>query len=332
MKLIPVKSIISDYLDDTGYEGNVDMIKMQKWGSKIIKKAQLAQSKKQKIVVLDVDEYKTSLPSDFYSLIQIAGKFQKKRITERIRIKEYTQQMYGTDCDLVIKVNCPKCHEPKCACKQQPIVIDVDEFWEKRNPQFKYDHMNWMTSYGGIGMQGIPFSSYHPKFELLRPTFDEFFGAEEMIKGCVHGHEHLMNQCRHEFKIEDNIIRFSEKQGKVILSYSAIKTDEDGFMFVPDQENLIDAIVMKIEERITYRQWRLTGEQHFQRLYLNAKQESREYYNAAKEDLDTPSFNTWAHFLEKYYNNSNRSPSMLIKNDEMLKKLHHSNIDRFVEK
>ena len=317
MKYVSIKSVLSDWLDMSGHEGERPSEPVvYKWANDVVRGTYVPQNYVQVIKKLCIENYQVGLPEDFDCLIQAAYRLKPdKKRNKRINIREFVMDTYGEGCELVISMNCPKCHESKCTCDQPEVIIDADELWRKAHPEYHYAHLDWMRSYGGFDHENRAMSSYHPEYRLLRPVSDTYFNSEHILKQSIHWSKELMNNCRHEFKIDGNVMHVNFEKGDVIISYRAHKKDAEGYLMIPDDPDLLEAITQHLEYRISYIEWKKKGEARYERAWRYAKAEYMRHKAIAKERLNTPNYNTWADFLDREYDVSCRAPKALTNSE-----------------
>lgn len=299
-EFVSIKTAIDEYLDLTDPKGRVDKNLILKRANDVVSKLSSPFQYIHKIVLLKIEDYKIELPVDFQSIIQVAYKYPtENRFVNRIEIVEWTQKVLdGSGCELVISLDCPKCHQTKCSCDSPEVVIDVDRAWELAHPQFKYAHMKHMYRYGGIVNDGITVSPYHPEFVIIKYATHNFFNADKHIRGCLNLNQKLMASCPIEYNLEGNVMNINARHGEILLSYFAAKTDEDGYRYIPNIPEVFDTIKWDIESVMTYRDWKKSKNQLDLQNHTYAKGEYNRYFGIAKNKLEMPSFQSWWSFIE----------------------------------
>jgi len=101
------------------------------------------------------------------------------------------------------------------------------------------------------------------------------------------------------------------EKGDVIISYRAHKQDSDGYMMIPDDPDLLEAVSQHIEYRVSYRDWKREGKTVDEKAWRFAKAEYMRHFEIAKERLQIPDYNTWADFLDREYDVLCRPPKAL---------------------
>lgn len=309
-KFLPIDTIVEDVIDWGDYRGMIDRVAMKKWGNSLLRKLEVPNDYIDKIVMLDVEDYKANLPEDMEAVVQMAFRDETPRKIRRVEIVEWTQQLYdGSGCELVISKDCPKCHNVKdgecgpCTCDSPEVVYNVDRLWELSHPEFKYNHMKHYYRHGGLTNDNQIYSPYHPEFILMKPSTHAFFNADSHIPGCLNLNSKLLANCNIEYKLEYPIVNVNKKEGKILLSYLAVKLDKNGYRMIPDVEDVFEAIKWYIIEAMHFRSIGKATNQadrnHHKQMWKIAESKKVEAMGRAYEILNTPSYGDWWDFLEQ---------------------------------
>lgn len=311
-KFLPIDTIVEDVIDWGDYRGMIDRVAMKKWANSLLRKLEAPNDYIDKIVMLEVKDYKVILPEDMQTVVQVAFRDETPRKIRRMEIVEWTQKMYdGSGCELIISKDCPKCHNIKdeecgpCTCDSPEIIYDVDRLWELSHPEFKYNHMKHYYRHGGLTNENQIVSPYHPEFTLMKKSNHSFFNADSHIPGCLNLNTKLLANCNIEYKINFPILEVNRKEGKILLSYLAVKLDKSGYRMIPDVEDVFEALKWYIIEAMEYRSigkaTTLGDKNHHKQMWSIAKAEKIDAMGRAYEILNTPTFNDWMCFLENNY-------------------------------
>lgn len=306
-KFLPIDTIIEEVIDWGQYRGMLDRVAMKKWANTILRKLETPSEHVDKIVLLDVKDYKAILPEDMEAVVQIAFRDETPRKIRRTEIVEWTQKMYdGSGCELVISKDCPACHNANddCTCDSPEVVYNVDRLWELSHPEFKYNHMKHYYRHGGLTNDNrMLYSSYHPEFVLMKNATHNFFNADSHIPGCLNLNSKLMANTNLEYRLNYPIVEVNKKEGKILLAYLAVRLDKNGYRYIPDDEYVIEAIKWYIIEALMNRAvgkaTTLADKNHYKSERADARNEKLRAMGAAHEILNTPDFMSWWSFLEQ---------------------------------
>ena len=255
-----------------------------------------------------MENFKGSLPKDLAEIVQMAFKEDVKTKVRRTEIVEWTQKLYdGSKCELTITKDCPKCHEKvtECKCETPEVVYNVDRLWELSHPEFKYQHMKHYYRHGGLTNDNQWVSPYHSDFILMKYSHHSFFNADSHIPGCLNLNTRLMANQKVEYKVNNHTIDVNKEKGQILISYLAVRLDEEGYRMIPDLEEVFEAIKWNAIEAMTYREMNKAAtqqeRQHYKFLYSDAKRNRIIAMGEAYEVLNTPSYEDWRTFIEQNY-------------------------------
>lgn len=293
---ISIHTIIEDYLDFSGHEGELDETWVLKQANDAVERLSTDQQLVHVIEILDVKNYKTKLPDKLQYICQAAYRIESQNCCSREEISQFTQKVLGTDCELEINIKCPQCHQTSCSCDQAAIEVDVNRIYETAHPEYFTRYMDHFYRSGGNTIRGTR-SYYHPGFYLMKKTSNHFFNIPYHIDECIN----LRTDCAVEYDIHHPNLVVNFKEGEVLLSYLAVATDEDGYRLIPNVEVVFEAINYYIEERMAFRKYRQTREQK-DRIFWQQMKELREKHIArARTQLQTPAPDEWWQFVENHW-------------------------------
>lgn len=297
--LISISNVIGDWVSDNGLEHEeVDESVLVKWGIDALGMMNLVEQLRYRIVLLQVEHSRATLPLDFKTLLQAAANVKCDRFvkTKREQIVEWVQGTYEKDCHLKINLVCDKCKkdERTCGCEKTAprIEVDVDRIWEMAHPEIYY------KSYQRIGRFGYgpqPGSMFTPKFELMRATTQDFHKVDLILGDCPNID---CKDCERTFRIEPPYLEVDFDSGEVLLSYLGRALDDKGDPLIPDHPDVLEAIQNHIDYKWYNRVWKKSNDQ-FARIKKDEALQSREInMGIAKSVVETPEFtevNAWIH-------------------------------------
>lgn len=233
---ISFTNIAADWPQDVGLDHEeVDYAFIVRNGVEALNMMNLTEDLSNRLCILQVSNSKVRLPDDFKILLQAAANVRDKDYctTSREEIIEWTKKTYQQDCDLKIRLECPKCNKSECDCRS--FEVNVDRIWELSHPEYYYNHYRRIGSFGRGGKVS---SVYNPRFELMRAVTQDFHQAN-ILFGCPNVD---CRECAHEFRIDPPFLELDFQEGEVLLSYLGRVLDENGDPMIPDQPDVLDAI------------------------------------------------------------------------------------------
>lgn len=306
-KFLSINTIAEDVMDFGGYK-DLDRNIVKKLANSALRLLEVPSDYIDKIVLLDLEDYKVNLPADIEKIVQVAYKGGKDFKVKRTEIVEWVEKLYnGSGCELIISKECPKCHkeQTKCSCNNSEIIYDVDANWEANHIEFKYNHMKHYYRHGGLDSTNIVHSPYHPEFTLIKATTHSFFNADSHIKGCLNLNNKLMANCNIEYKIDYPIMEVNRKDGKILMSYLAARVDKEGYRMIPDLEEVFDALKWSIIEALEFREINKSLDpntrNHHKQMWSAAKNEKTQAMGRVLELVNTPNYEDWISFLDNNY-------------------------------
>lgn len=297
-----IDSIVNDYLNLTKYKGVLNRSDMKYTANRVLKKLLDTSQYTQKIGLFDIKDYKINKPDEIYKIVQLSYKDTSKKKIKTYEIEEYVLRNYPkTGCDIKITKDCDDCidYEQDCNCDSQKMVINIDRLWDLSHPEFRYNHMSWLTGHGGLANGPVIRSQYHNQFKVIGCTSDPLFALESHVKGCLNiNPKAIKNEV--QYRVENEVIRFNVKEGQVLLSYLGRPVDEFGYLLVPDLPSVYDAITWTIEENMQYQKIS-EGDNKAQLAFTIASQKRLEAMGRARAELRTTSYNELWKELGKYW-------------------------------
>jgi hypothetical protein len=290
---ISVKAAVHEFRRFTGIEGELNKSDLIAFANDALDRILTAEQFKHKILLIPVENYKAELPPDFKYICQVAYRqtCPEGRNT-RFEITEFTKNILGSDCDLKINVECPKCSEFNCNCKTDIIEVNVDRIFELNNPQLTVGYMDHFYGYGTMDT-GQKSSIYHPEFQLIRKTTSSFFNVPYHIGECVN----LNLDCNIEYTIDLPNLIINVKSGEILLSYFGFPLDEEGYRLMPNDATVIKAVSYALAERYLYQEYLKTYDQNKRLAWQLHVQESEKWTARAAARLRTPEFDDLHSFM-----------------------------------
>jgi hypothetical protein len=293
-----VKSIIPD--------SRIDRPQLMKWGHDALGRMEIPDNLVQSIICEKIENNQIVLPENTHSVVQIAVWTSKNAKIRRKQVIEWVQKVHGTDCEVVMSLECPKCKEVgDCTCSTTEIVIEADRIDQLANPEWYYNHMKWYTRHGGLGNDNQnPYlvSMYNQEFQLAKSKTHDFFNADFHIPGCLNLDQKLCANQPIEYHLDYPVVQFNRKDGWVLLSILKRRVDDEGYRMLPNITEVIDAVkwymVFMTALSMTMT---ATDPTRYDRLAQRAERLYKEAIGEAIEILSTPDFPSFWANLEQFY-------------------------------
>jgi len=241
--------------------GGISELDMLRWVHDAVGIISTATQKVQRIVVLNIDDYRARLPNGFLAVVQAAYREEPKECCTREQVVKWVENTFDKHgCKIEISLVCPACSKIECSCDQSFVEVDANRIYQDAHPEQYYGYMKHFYAYGNTFSRGQG-CVYTDEFQLMRRTVDAFYNIPYHIGDCVN----FKVDSPVEYDISAGIdgglfISTTFKKGEVLLSYMSEKTDEFGYRMVPDTPRCIEAVLHFLDERLAYRAWRKTGD------------------------------------------------------------------------
>ena len=248
------------------------------------------------MALIDIENYKGVLPTNMkYISIALYREDREEECPVHV-ITDYTKKLYGTDCDINVSLKCDPCSD---SCATKKIVMDVDYNYLLSNPQWAYKHSSFY--YGNRNSNPL-FNTKNrdaifPEFSLMRRTTDHFFNVPYHINECIN----FNADCRVEYNIEYPNIVVNFKKGKVLLAYTGVAVDDEGYRMIPDIEEVYEAIYYSIRERMYEQKFDNEPSQNNRIALQMAEQKAIIKRKRAVSALNTLDPDEWMMFIKNHW-------------------------------
>lgn len=292
---ISIKSVIEDYLDFSGHEGELDETWVLKQANNACERFITDQQYAHRIAILDVVDFKAEAPEDFRYVVQMGGVAFPQEYVLKEQVSQYVQTVWGTGCDFELNLICKKCGSADCKCGDNTITVDVNRIYESAHPELFTQYMDFFYRSGGNTGRNNTFM--YPVFKLMRKTSNSFFNIPYHVNECIN--LNLDSELEYDIKLPNIITNF--KEGQILLSYMAVETDENGYRLVPNTEIAFEAINYYVEERLAFRTYRQTRAQKDRTYWQEMLLMRDRMIKRAKSQLQIPSEDEWWQFLQNHW-------------------------------
>lgn len=301
-----VKSAVSAYLKQADPDDEVDRTRLKSWANTAAAELSHANIKDISVIALPVSNYGAQLPDNFFEPIQILFRKNVEKFCKREEVVEWTQKCFGSDCQLRIIKECPKCHmHTPCECGIPPVIIQADHHW---NNLHSGQHFVNNKTFKGEAIIGNRYDECKPKeleFNILHRTTNNFHSIKsDLNDDCKYPNY----SCRDEYDIKEKRLVTSFKEGEVLVAYLSDKVDDDGYMMIVNDPIIMKAIVSSMMASEALRMYSRNRTQS-DRIYWNDMTQLANYdMQKALLKISMPSFdkvkasikNHWAKVIVNY--------------------------------
>lgn len=295
--LISTKSIISQYLEDMDGDEAPNEMLLRRIASDTISQLCYHEQMRNKVALIDVENYKAILPDNFGYIIQVLyrGEEDCKDYISRLDVIQWIGRK--DDCEIEVNVNCPRCSRPIVECggceDGGKMIIDVDEIFNNTLPPYLFSGNAKHVVRGGGQM---PFKTHvrrnkYNQFRLIRPSQHSFHNADKHVKGCLNLDRQLLSDEVVEYNLHNDTLILNREKGQILIAYFEYVTDDDGFRMMPDRIEYIEAVKWAIEEKLHYKAFRRSKNPNDQRLLAYAQQQKSIYFNKCRDLENIPDYN-----------------------------------------
>lgn len=290
-----LKSIITDVIDETGYDEQLRENTMYKWAEDALRKIMPADSMIHAVALLDVKNYETTLPDGFFKILQTGCIPDIDKCVTKTRVSQLVSDVM--DCEMEINLNCSKCRDRACTCSTSVIEVDANEIYRNTHPEHFLGKMRHLYNFGTFGETNNHEYSYLRHFKLMKPAHGSIWNTYYHLGECAP----VNFDCRHEYKLSGSKMIVNFKEGQVILGYLKYRTDDEGYLLLPDHPYYIDAVIWTLKEKLFYRKFVQEGTPQMQYLYQDSERRKLEYMRLARAVSRIPDADNWNELMRKYH-------------------------------
>ena len=245
-----IDAALDNWRADLDYEAALDEGILKKWAVIALRQFWTSSVWDHSVCLIDIDNWSGDLPAGFKMSGIVAKKRDYKTRCTSDQVASWAAKVWGTDCELEVKLDCPEC-EPSTG-STAIATIDVDRFWEQANPQVFAGHMDAFVGYtknvteGAVNTQGNL-----PIFEVIRPAQQEMWNMQKYVPFCPP----ITADVEYNYKIDEPVIETNFEKGQVLMSYFAEKVDEEGYPLIPENVYALEAISAFINFKMADRRY-----------------------------------------------------------------------------
>lgn len=302
LPLVSIKPIILEALEDFNMSDSAsDMQLLIRWATDAARMVEGQHSLRHKLVHLIVQDYRTSMPTDFSMLQQVVARVEKydKSCSRKTRLSQFAMPSGTDEFDFEVRIICNRCGTSECNCEDKIVELDLDTAYRRSNPTA---YAKGYYRSGVVGMGGDNPRDFG--WQILKYAKGDFFRSSHFLTDCPN----LVNPTsNNRFAIELPNLVVDFPDGEIILSYLARPTDEERNIMIHDHPDLIEGVKshlkMKIADRL-YQQSLFSNEKN-PNLYRAAKadalQERETAFRHYRGAVNVPDFKEFKEWVDTVY-------------------------------
>jgi hypothetical protein len=237
---IELNTIIDEYIDD--YKIDQDLVSEESLKTKAADCTEwfnTTQQLKYNLGLFTTNHVgRFKVPDDLRTIQQVAYKIPKSKdqCTTSGQLVGWIQHDYASGMDIEVTVKCGKCGKKDCKCEGNPIIIDVDDYWNRINMIDNVSSKRAIKKKFGHSHDGF---RREDEWRLIRHTINDF--QNNSLPSC---HNLDFRGCdEFSYALHGNYLATDlPKNAEVLLSYLSVETDEDGDILVPNIPDAVDAV------------------------------------------------------------------------------------------
>ena len=206
-------------------------------------------------------------------------------------IKRNFEEGYEVEINIINTDNCINCDSSR-----ETIEIDPSEVIMASNPEYMVEYNRFLMGYTSHYQSNI-----NSEFKIIRPTTNYFFNLPTRIQGCqVPNLDHLT-----EYSIENKILEVNSGTagGEVIVSYIGSRVDEKGFLMIPNEPFVFEAIEADLLAAFALRAYSLKQTQGTRAFWNDMDMRARRLLTRAKSKIRIPDTDDWEEILRTVWLN-----------------------------
>lgn len=294
-----VSALANEWLTDRGYDAYIEEDILKRWVSNRSEEMLGTEQLIYSIAILDVVNNKASFPSDAHSIYLAMVISEHRKCWNRESLVGYTEQIYGTDCDVEVNILCPKCQGKTCTCSNAVIDVQVDDLYLQTHPWLWAMTSDKYIGYSAPTMDGFPCDPTPQSFKIMLPR-----GANAVLWNS----EYYVGVCNkigdptcYKYEIEDGEFITDMKDGQVMIAYLRYPKDDEGYFLIPNYPIVVRAITAYIDEKFAWREYMNNSNQTARLRWLDAKNESQSLFNQAQSEIDIPDPDKWTRDVKQHW-------------------------------
>lgn len=280
-------ALFNEWFTDLDYTGKLEEDTGRRWINRRVSELIDTEQLSFAVSLIDIQAGIGVLPKGFHSAYLVACVDDYTKCWNREQLVGYTQDIYGTDCEVDVRIKCPSCSPDACRCSSAIIEVDVDAAYLDERPYLWVPKNNKYVGYVAPSTDGFPCAEFCPDFKLMKPRTTEMaLWNSDWFLGVCKGLN--FNGC-YSYDLEPPLFKTDLKKGQVYMSYLKYKMDEEGYYLIPNYPLVIEAITYYMTSMMAWREWMKSGNQNDRLRWLDAKNMAELTFIDAKSLLEIPS-------------------------------------------
>lgn len=298
-RFLPVDSIIHEYISDRDITGKIKEDILRRWISRAGEMIVRTECQVYRLTILDIKNHVGKLPAYLHS-IYLAGALEAGHgRVGREEMRSWVYDKLGSDCEVEVRLNCPQCSKTDCSCSEPVVELEMDRIYREERPYLT--HVNYWNfiGYSASITDGMSCMDIAPRFHVMVPKISDsnWWNTDYNLELC---HSLGPQYHGHSYHLENGKFITTMKDGQVLLSYLANKRDAEGYLMIPDNAVVVEAMLAYIDyqfaKRIAQR-----GNQTDRNYSMDCERRWRDLRADAINELEMPSDITWENIINKHW-------------------------------
>ncbi len=300
IRYIEPDAVVGEWLTDREYTGRIKEDLLRRWVSKAGEMIVRTECEVFRLAILTVVNNTADLPKYLQSIYLVGGIQGSPYKIGRMEMTKWVYDKLGTDCEIEVKMNCPECHETNCNHSSEVIELDMDQMHLEQHPHLKQLNMWPFLGYAANDIEGYAGLGMFPQFHIMVPRMsDSAWWNSEYNLGVCNALGPVTRNA-HSYHLENGKFITTMKEGHAIISYKAQKRTSEGYLMIPDNTVVVEAIGAYLDMKVSSRAARFGGNQTDSNLYLNDERRWASLRADAINELEMPSAITWEGLIKRH--------------------------------
>lgn len=294
---VTVEAALDDWKEDREYEQDIKPELIKKWANDIAQKVSTDEQMVHSIALMQVRDYRTTLPENFKFINQVAYNIETTKPILKEQLVEWVQKA-DNGCDVKVTLDCPDCLDTDTECSRPIATVDVNAIWASANPQTQVAYAKFFYGYGGTSIRdGSQGCWTPPSFQLMRPSQNSFFNIPFHEDACMIGVDQ-----KAEYQVHPPVLITNFKTGQILLSYMGADIDDEGWYYIPNLPEVFEAISFGVDEKIARMKYSKNPTSQTRTYWMDMRSEKERMIARAKNKLQIPSADEWVVLMQNHYN------------------------------
>ena len=299
-RYLEVDTLVNEYLTDREINGAHREEIHRRWVSRATEQLVRTRCWQYRLALLTVKNNVAELPKYIENICLVGSLEAGHPYVGREEMRSWVYDVMGNDCQVEVRLNCPKCHNSQCSCPEPLIELEMDKLYREERPYLT--HVNYWNflGYSAPMTDGFSCMAIAPKFKLMRPVVSNaVFWASSYFLGVCNDLGTAW-ASPHYFSIDQDKLITDMREGQILMAYFSQVRDSQGYMKVPDNPYVVEAILAYMDMQYAKRKAR-AGNQTDRNNARDALMDWKQAQAIAINKLEMPSEEEWEGIINRYY-------------------------------